>query len=105
MEIIELLELPKYVYPILGMCIGVPDESPMKKPRFPEEAVIHREKYNKNLEGLINQYDDIIKEYMNARTEGEETRTWSQGISSVYDKVYFPKVYPTLKQQGFKNDK
>ena len=105
MEIIKLLELPKYVYPILGMCIGVPDESPMKKPRLPEEAVIHKEKYNKYLEVLINQYDNTIKEYMNTRTQGEDIRTWSKGISSIYDKVYFPKVYPTLKEQGFTNDK
>lgn len=105
MEIIKLLELPKYVYPILGMCIGVPDEKPMKKPRMPEEAVIHREKYNKDLEDLVNQYDETIKEYMNTRTQGKDVRTWSEGISSVYDKVYFPKVYPSLKQQGFTNDK
>lgn len=105
MEIIELLELPKYVYPILGMCIGIPDESPMKKPRLPEEAVIHKEKYNKDLENLINQYDSTIEEYMNVRTQGEDVKTWSQGISSIYDKIYFPKVYPTLKQQGFINDK
>lgn len=105
MEIIKLLELPKYVYPILGMCIGVPDEKPMKKPRMPEEAVIHREKYNKDLEDLVNQYDETIKEYMNTRTQGKDVRTWSKGISSVYDKVYFPKVYPSLKQQGFTNDK
>ena len=105
MEIIKLLELPKYVYPILGMCIGVPDDKPMKKPRLPEEAVIHREKYNKDLEGLVNQYDETIKEYMNTRTQGKDIRTWSKGISSVYDKVYFPKVYPSLKQQGFTNDK
>lgn len=105
MEIIKLLELPKYVYPILGMCIGVPDEKPMQKPRLGKEAMIHEEKYNKNLEDSIDQYDKTIKEYMDTRTQGKDVRTWSKGISSVYDKVYFPKVYPSLKQQGFTNDK
>lgn len=105
MEIIKLLELPKYVYPILGMCIGVPDEKPMQKPRLGKEAMIHEEKYNKNLEDSVDQYDKTIKEYMDTRTQGKDVRTWSKGISSVYDKVYFPKVYPSLKQQGFTNDK
>ncbi len=105
MEIIELLELPKYVYPVLGMCIGIPDEKPMKKPRLPEKAVIHNEKYNKDLNDLVDQYDETIREYMDTRTQGKDVRTWSQGISSVYENVYFPKVYPSLKQQGFTNDK
>lgn len=105
MEMIKLLDLPKYTYPILGMCIGIPDENPMKKPRFPEEAVIHKERYNKDLDDLVDRYDETIKKYMDIRTQGEDLRTWSQGISAVYDKIYFPKVYPSLKQQGFINDK
>lgn len=105
MDIIELLELPKYVYPILGMCIGVPDESPALKPRLPEQAVIHEEKYNTDLEDLVDEYDETIKKYMNDRTQGNDVRTWSEGISEIYSLVYFPKVYQTLKQQGFENEK
>ena len=33
-EMISLLDLPQYVYPIVGMCIGVPDEDPMCKPKI-----------------------------------------------------------------------
>ncbi len=102
---IELLELPEFVYPVLGMCIGVPDEDPMKKPRFPKKAIVHNEKYNRDLEGLVDEYDEIIKDYMSERTNGEDVRTWSQGISSTYSMVYFPKVYASLKKQGFKNEK
>ncbi len=105
MEIIQLLELPKYVYPILGMCIGVPDENPQKKPRFPIKAVVHQEKYNTDLDEFLNEYDETIKEYMDDRTNGNDVRTWSEGISSIYSSVYFPKVYSTLKQQGFENNK
>jgi FMN reductase (NADPH) len=31
----ELLELPEGVYPLFGLCVGVPDESPSKRPRLP----------------------------------------------------------------------
>lgn len=104
-RVIELLELPQYVYPVLGMCIGVPDEEPMKKPRFSKEAMVHEEKYNRDLKRLVDQYDKTIEQYMKERTNGEDVRNWSQGVSGTYSTVYFPKVYGTLKDQGFKNDK
>lgn len=103
--VIELLELPELVYPVLGMCIGVPDEDPMTKPRFPKEAMIHNEKYNRDLNGLVDEYDEIIKEYMSERTNGKDVRGWSEGVSGTYCEVYFPEVHGTLKKQGFKNEK
>lgn len=104
-KVIELLNLPKYVYPVLGMCIGVPDEDPMKKPRFSKQAVVHREIYNRDLKDLVDDYDKTIEDYMNKRTNGEDIRNWSIGVSGTYSTVYFPKVYGTLKDQGFKNNK
>ncbi|MDK6405848.1 nitroreductase family protein, partial [Escherichia coli] len=32
-DLIELLKLPKYTYPVLGIAIGKPDQSPELKPR------------------------------------------------------------------------
>lgn len=104
-KVIELLDLPKFVYPVLGMCIGVPDEDPMKKPRFPIKAMVHKEKYNRDQEVLVDEYDETIENYMEERTEGQDVRNWSQGVSGTYSTVYFPKVYDSLKKQGFKNNK
>lgn len=33
-DLIELLKLPKYTYPVLGLAIGEPDQSPELKPRM-----------------------------------------------------------------------
>lgn len=104
-KVIELLDLPELVYPVVGMCIGVPDEDPMVKPRFPKEAMIHQEKYNRDLDDAVDEYDDIMRKYMDKRTDGEDIRGWSEGIGGTYSVVYFPEVYGTLKKQGFKNDK
>ena len=87
------------------MCIGVPDENPMSKPRFPKEAMIHQEKYNRDIDDVVDEYDDIMRKYMDKRTDGEDIRGWSEGIVGTYSVVYFPEVYGTLKKQGFKNDK
>ena len=104
-KVIELLDLPELVYPVVGMCIGVPDENPMSKPRFPKEAMIHQEKYNRDIDDVVDEYDDIMRKYMDKRTDGEDIRGWSEGIVGTYSVVYFPEVYGTLKKQGFKNDK
>lgn len=102
-EMIELLKLPKYVYPVCGLVIGHPDENPSVKPRFPKDAVFFDEEYNTDLHPLIDAYDNTMSEYMLKRTHGESDRNWSQTISNVYKYVYFPKVSPSIKSQGFEN--
>ncbi len=104
-DVIKLLDLPKYVFPIAGLCIGVPDEEHKQKPRLPIEAVIHYESYNSALQDHIDEYDETIKEYMKKRTENSSDKSWSEGIMYAYDKVYYPKVYQALKEQGFDNNK
>ncbi len=102
-KLIELLELPKYVFPICGLCVGYPNDRSGLKPRLPKEAVYHEEKYNSNLREIIDRYDEEMSQYMKERTNGENDRNWSQGISQSYKSIYFPNVSPTIKEQGYEN--
>ena len=52
-EIIELLKIPKLVFPVSGMTMGWPDVEPRTRPRLPLDEVLHWESYE---EALI-QYD------------------------------------------------
>lgn len=104
-DVVNLLGLPRYVFPIAGLCLGIPDEEQSKKPRLPREAVIHNEVYDKDIEKHIDAYDETIKQYMIKRTKNASGRTWSEGIMKSYDRVYYPKVYQALKNQGFENNK
>ncbi|RPI58170.1 MAG: NADPH-dependent oxidoreductase [Chloroflexi bacterium] len=45
-EVIELLELPRLVFPISGMTLGWPAARPSLRPRLPLEAVLHWERYD-----------------------------------------------------------
>lgn len=99
--LIELLELPKYVFPVCGLCVGYPDDNPGLKPRLPKEAVYHEEKYNSNLRGIIDRYDEEMSQYMRERTNGESNRNWSVGIAQAYKTIYFPNLDPTIKEQGY----
>lgn len=44
-EVIEELNLPPFVMPMLGLCIGYPAHDPGIKPRLPREAVYFEEQY------------------------------------------------------------
>ncbi|WP_342419777.1 NADPH-dependent oxidoreductase [Paenibacillus sp. FSL H8-0168] len=100
-ELIELLEIPEYVFPVSGLVIGHPADLSAKKPRLPQKAIWHKERYDTNLEGLIKEYDQTISNYMDKRTNGKETRGWSQEISSFYNHIYYSEVRRMLEQQGF----
>ena len=43
----DLLELPEDVYPVFGLCIGVPDQDPEVKPRLPLDLVLREETYGR----------------------------------------------------------
>ena len=100
-EVVRLLNLPEYVFPIVGLVIGHPKDRSALKPRLPKEAFVHQETYQKDLEPLIDIYDDTISSYMVERSNGKSNRNWSSQVSSTYKTVYYPKVTPVLKSQNF----
>ncbi len=56
-EVIELLDLPRLVFPITGMTLGWPAAEPKIRPRLPLKAVLRWEKYDRASE------DDALREY------------------------------------------
>ncbi len=104
-EMIKLLNLPKYTFPIAGLCIGYPENNSKQKPRLPKEAFIHFDSYNvDNVEKSIDEYDIVMESYLK-EVGREKEKNWSLNTASIYKQVYFPKVHPTLIKQGFKSDK
>ncbi|TDX45516.1 NADPH-dependent oxidoreductase [Orenia marismortui] len=104
-EIIELFNLPEYTYPMVGLVIGHPADRSKQKPRMPKDAFRHDEEYNKDkLPVLIDQYDETMSTYLK-EIGREEEKNWTSYLMNFYQQVYFPKVYPTMKKQGFKNER
>jgi FMN reductase [NAD(P)H] len=102
---IELMNLPEYTFPINGLCIGYPADRSRQKPRMPVAAFRHDEVYNSaKLRALIDEYDALMEPYL--KSVGRENEVnWSTNTMNHYSFVYFPKVYPVMKLQGFRNDK
>jgi FMN reductase [NAD(P)H] len=102
---IKLMNLPEYTFPINGLSIGYPADRSRKKPRMPVAAFRHDEVYDPaKLPALIDEYDELMEPYLKSVGRGNEVN-WSANTLNYYSFVYFPKVYPIMKQQGFKNDK
>jgi len=101
----ELLGLPQFVFPMVGLAIGHPAGESEVKPRFPKEVVYHSEVYNKDVLKKIKEYDEVIKEHMIRATEGKLDKNWSETVSGIYKYVYYPKVKAGIEKQGFKGDK
>ncbi len=78
-EVAKLLQLPKKVYPVFGMCLGYPAQDPQRKPRLPLTSVYFENRYPdlKTIEKDLDQYDAHVRQYYIERTQGKRQDTWS----------------------------
>lgn len=103
LDAVTELCLPKYVLPLLGLCVGYPAEQPGQKPRLPKEAVCFEERYNQALEPLLAQYDEAYTAYLRERPRNSRAGTWTQLAADFYRPPYnhYPQVPELLRRQGF----
>lgn len=106
-EITELLELPKYVTPILGLCIGYPaEEKTPTKPRLPQSIVMHTDKYETFKINNIREYDEKMKQYYEERPirapfTVRNVKGWSEHIQEHLERSILPNMLSHLNKQGY----
>ena len=104
LEAVKELNLPRYVLPMLGLCVGYPAENPGLKPRLPKEAVYFEERYQPEIiESLLAQYDETYAAYLRERPWNSRVGTWTQLAADFYRLPYnhYPEVPELLRRQGF----
>jgi len=109
--IIELLGLPRLVFPVCGMTIGWPIKPPRRRPRLPLRAVLHWEHYNStNQEDALFQYDREMaasgiygkRQVPTATKVGEvEDYGWLEYTARRVSKVTRAGLREELEKQGF----
>jgi FMN reductase (NADPH) len=79
-EVDRLLALPEGVYPLYGLCVGVPDETPSPRPRLPVDAVLFSDTYpdDESMNRLVGEYDTRYTQYLRDRGARDPERTWSK---------------------------
>ncbi|PLZ01033.1 NADPH-dependent oxidoreductase [Burkholderia sp. WAC0059] len=73
------LGLPPRVLPVFGMCVGYADESEpaQVKPRLPQSVVLHRERYDAQVDQPgIAAYDRVMSAFQT--TQGLEAAGWTR---------------------------
>ena len=104
LEVSKELNLPKYVIPVIGLCVGYPDDNPGIKPRIPMSGVFFEDKYDvEKAKDGVNEYDNIFKKYLSERDTNSRDSDWSKSISNIYENTLqmSKEDYPLLKQQGY----
>lgn len=102
LQISELLKLPKYVFPLVGLALGHADEYPQQKPRFPYSGIVHNEFYHiDNTVSALEEYDTITENYYTERTNGEKTDGWSKKIADYFAKQKRPDIKDFILEKGF----
>jgi nitroreductase len=102
-QVAQLLELPKGVYPVFGLCLGYPDQDPEVKPRLPLSVIVKEEVYNEvGDKETIAEYDENIREYYRLRTGGGHGISWTEQVSTLLGGKVRPHMKEFLADQGFK---
>ncbi len=98
----ELLELPRGVYPVFGLCLGYPAQNPEIKPRLPIPVILKQDRYQEAGDGeAILAYDETVREYYAKRTGGGHGISWSEQVSVLLSEKSRPHMRDFLAGQGF----
>lgn len=103
-KVAELLKLPKGVYVVCGLAIGVPREHPDLKPKKPVSVMFHKNVYQQDREKMVDElekYDELVKEYNENRAGGTTTNDWVGHILDYYRHVLDYRILDYLRDQGY----
>ncbi|WEV69498.1 nitroreductase family protein [Bifidobacterium sp. ESL0775] len=108
-KLIELLHLPEFTYPVLGLAIGKPDQSPTLKPRMERDDQFFVDRYPADDEQLLHGLDDfdtVVHKYYDLRNTSRPVDAFSDQIANnaVDTGVFNRAVKPVAEAQGFRLD-
>ncbi|MGO1369716.1 MAG: NADPH-dependent oxidoreductase [Senegalia sp. (in: firmicutes)] len=103
--IVDLLELPRLTFPIVGLGFGYPDQEPTLKPRMDVSLKLFENKYKKqdNYLESIKEYDKEMKQYYDLRNEDKPLDEFSKQVVAVLEikNEKRSKLLNVVKSQGF----
>lgn len=106
-ELSELLNLPKYVIPLVGLCLGSPaGDKPELKPRLPQSMVLLENQYQSLDNEKLSVYDETMMKYYESRPikapfTVKKVKGWSDHIQDHLQRSIQPEMMKYLNKQGF----
>lgn len=108
----RLLELPQWVFPVAGLCVGYPANTGQITPRLPLELTVHRDRYDETqLPQHIDAYDrrrQALRPYRQQREVERFGRVehygWSEDKARQYAQPQRTEFGSFVRAKGFKLD-
>ena len=103
-KLAEILHLPKGVFVVCGLALGIPREQPDLKPKEPRNLMFFKNRYrhdNDELMKELEEYDETVKNYNATRSGGTSTNDWVAHILDYYDHATHYRLMEYLRNQGF----
>lgn len=103
-SLIQLLKLPKYTFPVLGVIVGYPDQATAPKPRMPQSMMHFTDAYStKSAVAEIDDYDRIIHDYYTNRQTNARSETFTNLLtkSATTSPAKRREILAAIHQQGF----
>lgn len=98
----RLLDLPKGVFVVCGLAIGVPREHPDVKPKLPRELMIHSNRYtDRDMTAELQAYDRQVTEYNATRSGTKSDNDWCGHILDYYREATNYEMLAAARAQGF----
>ncbi len=98
----ELLKLPKGVYLVCALAVGVPREIPDLKPKQPDDLVFFNNTYGtENMEEKLLAYDEAFTEYHRTRAGNTSDKDWVSEILGYYEEGMKYNMLAALRKRGY----
>ena len=94
----EWVDLPEYCVPLVGLCLGYPDQDPPPKPRLPRDLMFFENRYVAPDKNLVAQYDAELRDYYLARSG--KALDWLYSIRKALGEAVRPHMLSFLQKQG-----
>lgn len=108
LKLAQILNLPKGVFVVCGLALGIPREHPDLKPKQGNETVFFKNAYTKEEDKLTDdlmKYDEIVAHYNRTRSGGTTENDWCGHIIEYYRHAMDYKILDYLKSQGYNIEK
>ncbi len=104
-KLIEILDLPEYTFPVLGLAFGYPDQDPAIKPRMDMDLRFFEDGYKKfdNMLAEIADYDKEMQRYYDTRQADKPLDSFSKQVVARLENTSEKrqKMVQYIKDQGF----
>lgn len=98
----ELLGLPRGVFVVCGLAIGVPREHPDVKPKLSKELLIHQSRYtDRDMTAELMEYDHEVTHYNATRVGSKSDNDWCDHILDYYREAMNFSMLDAAKEHGF----